>query len=82
MVTLEDNYYKEYRALGGKMNKTQYLEWLDVFLTETVDIFVHGDTSKHSSREEAIDEVMNKTTMGEKDLELLFSSVDNVTAYT
>jgi len=38
-VPYQEEYYKEYKALGGKKSKKEYFENLDIFIDETL-----GDT--------------------------------------
>jgi len=78
----EVDYYYEYKKLGGKKNRKKYFEILDIFLEETYDIFVNGDPSKYWTRNESLEAVMEITNIDEDELDILFDSVDNVTAYT
>ena len=39
-VPYQEEYYKEYKALGGKKSKKEYFENLDIFIDETLDIWV------------------------------------------
>ena len=76
-----DHYY-EYKKLDGKKNRKNYFKMLDVFLEETLDIFVFGDPIKHKSRDDALEVVKKILKINDKELDILFHSVDNVTAYT
>ena len=75
-----DDYWIEYQQLGGKKNRTEYDNELEIFIKHTLDIFVNGDPSVHKTRQEAWN-VVGKL-IGYKELDLVFDSVDNVTAYT
>jgi hypothetical protein len=75
-------YFKEYKRLGGKKNKKVYGENLEVFFEETYDIFIDGNTIYHKSREEAVKSVMKWLRISAYEFNLIFESVDNVTAYT
>ena len=78
----EVDYYYEYKRLGGKKNRKEYFEILDVFLEETYDIFINGDPSKYWTRNQSLEAVMEIANIDEDELDILFDSVDNVTAYT
>jgi len=78
----EDNWFKEYKRLGGKKNRKAYDKNLDVFVYHTNDIFIHGDMSKYNSREEALQAVKKDLKIDNKELNLIFESIDNITAYT
>jgi len=78
----EDNWFKEYKRLGGKKNRKAYDKNLDVFVHHTNDIFIHGEMSKYNSRQEALEAVKKDLKIDNKELNLIFESIDNVTAYT
>ena len=77
-----DDYYKEYKKLGGKKTIEEYDSNLDIFLHHTLDIFVYGDTRIHNTRQKAIEAVINEADLTIKEYNLIFESVDNVTSYT
>jgi len=76
------DYYLEYVSLGGKKNRKEYDKINQIFFEETYDIFVFGDTWKHETKEEALSAVIDKAGLSTKEYNLIFTSVDNVTAYT
>jgi len=76
------DYYLEYVSLGGKKNREEYDKNNQIFFEETYDIFVFGDTWKHETREEALSAVIDKAGLTTKEYNLIFTSIDNVTAYT
>ena len=78
----EEEYYKEYKRIGGKKSKKQYFENLDIFIDETLDIFVFGDLTRYDSREDSMYAVSEIANISMKEVNLIFESVDNVTAYT
>ena len=80
-ITVND-YFDEYKNLGGKKNKKEYSENLDIFFEETYDLYIDGDTTKHETREDANWEVIEKANISVKEFNLIFDSVDNVTSYT
>ena len=47
-----------------------------------MDIFVYGNTKLHNTRQKAIEAVINEADLTVKEYNLIFESVDNVTAYT
>ena len=75
-------WYKEYKKLGGKKSRREYDKNIDVFQEHTWDIFIHGDPSRYNSREEALEAVKEDLKIDNKELNLIFQSIDNVTAYT
>ena len=76
-----DYYFVEYKRLGGKKTKKQYIKNLDIFFDETFDIFV-GNPIIHETREDAGYAVIDKTNISVDEYNLIFESVDNITAYT
>jgi len=77
-----DEYFEEYVSLGGKKNRTKYDKNAKIFFEETYDIFIDGNPIKHDSRDEAIEAVIDNAGISVKEYNLIFESVDNVTAYT
>ena len=73
--------YQEYKKLGGKSSEKAYFKNYDIFIDETLEIFVHGNPEKHESRNEALQAVMKKAKISVKELNLIFDSVDNITSY-
>ena len=55
---------------------------LHIFFEGTYDIFVNGDRIKHNTRTDAGLAVIDKAVISIDEYNLIFSSVDNVTAYT
>jgi len=80
-ITVND-YFDEYKNLGGKKNKKEYSENLDIFFEETYDIFIDGNPIKHKSRMQAAYAVMDIADISADEYNLIFESVDNMTAYT
>jgi hypothetical protein len=74
--------YKEYKKLGGTKSRREYNKNIDVFQEHTWEIFIFGDLSKYNSREEALEAVKKDLKIDNKELNLIFESIDNVTAYT
>ena len=79
---MENDWFKEYKSLGGKKNRTEYDKIVKIFFDETLDIFVFGDPIKHESREDASIAVIEKANITAKEYNLIFESIDNITAYT
>ena len=77
-----NDYFKEYKRLGGKKNRRQFDKNVDIFTHHTWDIFIHGDATKYDSRQEALEAVKKEANIDNKELNLIFESIDNVTAYT
>ena len=84
IVSREKEVYEEYKKLGGKKSKNLFLDEHDVFLDETLEIFVDGNysNSNYKSRDEALDGVIELTNMSEKELNLHFKAEDNLGGYT
>jgi len=78
----EAEVYQEYEKLGGKKSRNSFLDEHDVFIEETLDIFVHGDMVRHRTRDHALEAVMEITNMSEKELNLHFEAEDNLGGYT
>jgi len=79
---MNNDWFKEYKRLGGKKNIKKYRENLEIFFEETYDIFIDGNPIMHESREDAGYAVMDKADISVKEYNLIFESVDNVTSYT
>ena len=77
-----NDYYKEYKKLGGNKTRIEYDTNLDIFIYHTMDIFVYGNTKLHNTRQKAIEAVINEADLTVKEYNLIFESVDNVTTYT
>jgi len=80
-ITVND-YFDEYKNLGGKKNKKEYSENLDIFFEETYDIFIDGNPIRHKSRHKAALAVMDEAEISANEYNLIITSVDNVTSYT
>ena len=79
---LNEDYFKEYKKLGGKKNRKEYFDILLIFYEETYEIFIYGNPFKHKSRKKAGYAVMKEAKITVEEYNLIFESVDNVTAYT
>ena len=79
---IHKEYFKEYKRLGGKKSNTAYMKNLNKFTFHTMDIFVFGDTSKYKTRGAALSAVKRAAKIDNKELNLIFTSIDNVTGYT
>ena len=77
-----DDSFKEYKKLGGKSSEKEYFKNYDIFIDETLEIFVYGNPEKHESRGLAVKAVIKKAKISTKEFNLIFESVDNVTGYT
>jgi len=79
---LWNHHFKEYKRVGGKKSRNQYMKYLDVFFTETYSIFIDGNPIRHLSREKAVKAVMKKLKISAVEFNKIFESIDNVTSYT
>jgi len=82
LTLFDDEYFNSYKKLGGKKNKSRYMKILEIFFNETLDIFIDGNPLYHDSREEALEAVKKEAKITYEELDLIFESVDDVTAYT
>jgi len=78
----EQDVFNEYKNLGGRKNFKQFKKIHDIFLDETLDIYVYGELTKHNSRSEALDSVIDITGISENELNLHLESEDNLGGYT
>ena len=78
----EESWFKEYKRLGGKTTKKQYEKNVEIFREATFDIFIFGDPSKYATRGEALNAVKQNAKIDNKELNLIFESIDNITGYT
>jgi hypothetical protein len=78
----KNEFYREYKRLGGKKSKAKYTTLLNKFFDHTMDIFVHGDPSRYKSRNLALNGFRKAAKIDNKEVDRIFSSVDNVHAYT
>ena len=76
------DWFKEYKKLGGKLSRKEYVKASDVFIDLTLDIFAYGETRRYKTREAALNAVQKEANLTTKELNLIFQSIDNVTAYT
>jgi|TARA_R110000824_G_scaffold65662_1_gene170884 hypothetical protein len=74
--------YEEYLRLGGKSSYPRFLDDHSIFLDETLDIFVYGDTKKHNTQEDALDQVVIDSDMSEKEVARHLQAEDNTGGYT
>jgi len=78
----DDDWFKEYKRLGGKKTRKQYEKNVDIFVYHTHDIFIHGDASKYANRGESLEAVKKEAKIDNKELNKLFDSISNITAWT
>ena len=78
----ENEFYREYKRLGGKKSKAKYKTLLNKFFDHTMDIFVHGDPSRYKSRNLAFYGFRKAAKIDNKEAERIYHSVDNIHAYT
>ena len=78
----ENDFYREYKRLGGKKTRAKYKTLLNKFYDHTMDIFVHGDPSRYKSRNLALNGFRKAAKIDNKEVDRIFQSVDNVHAYT
>jgi len=79
---MNNDWFNEYKSLGGKKSKKQYFKNLEIFFDETLEIWVYSNTEQHNTREDSMYAVSEIANIPMKEVNLIFESVDNVTAYT
>lgn len=77
-----NEYFIEYQKLGGQKNKDDYFAAYQVFENETSELWIEGNTIKYDSRSESLDAVQKILEIDDEELDKLFHSIDNVTAWT
>ncbi len=82
LTPFDDEYFNEYKSLGGKKSKKKYFENLEIFFNETLGVFTGQGEPLYASRDEALEAVKREAKISYNELNLIFESVDNVTAYT
>ena len=84
MVKTENEFYREYKKLGGKKSRAKYKNLLNEFYDHTWDIFTGGDLtgSRYSTRNEALYGFKKSAKIDWKEVDRIFDSVNNIHAYT
>ena len=75
-------YFIEYKKLKGRKSKKEYFYNLQIFLDETMDIFVFGEHTKYSSRSDSMYGVCDLAHISISEVNKILESVDNVDSYT
>ena len=75
-------YFIEYKKLKGRKSKKEYFYNLQIFLDETMDIFVNGLLTKYSSRWDSMYGVSDLAHISISEVNKILESVDNVDSYT
>ena len=79
---MNNDWFNEYKSLGGKKSKKKYFENLEIFFDETLQIWVYGNPEQHNTRGDSMYAVSEIANIPMKEVNLILESVDNVTAYT
>ena len=82
MVKTENEFYREYKKLGGKKSRAKYKSLLQDFYYHTRDIFTGGEQSKYSTRGEALYGFKKSAKIDWKEVDRIFDSVNNIHPYT
>jgi len=84
MVKTENEYYREYKKLGGKKSRAKYKSLLDEFIDHTLDIFTGtgGEQTRYSTRNEALYGFKKSAKIDWKEVDRIYDSVNNIHAYT
>ena len=79
---MNNDWFNEYKSLGGKKSKKKYFENLEIFFDETLQIWVYGNPEQHNTRGDSMYAVSEIANIPMKEVNLILESVDNVMAYT
>jgi len=82
MVKTENEFYREYKKLGGKKSRAKYKNLLNEFYDHTWDIFTGGEQSRYSTRNEALYGFKKSAKIDWKEVDRIYDSVNNIHAYT
>ena len=82
MVKTENEFYREYKKLGGKKSRAKYKILLDEFIDHTLDIFTGGEQTRYSTRNEALYGFKKSAKIDWKEVDRIYDSVNNIHAYT
>ena len=84
MVKTENEFYQEYKKLGGKKSRAKYKNLLNEFYYHTLDIFTGtgGEQIRYSTRNEALYGFKKSAKIDWKEVDRIYESVDNIHAYT
>ena len=84
MVKTENEFYREYKKLGGKKSRAKYKSLLDEFIDHTLDIFTGtgGEQIRYSTRNEALYGFKKSAKIDWKEVDRIYDSVNNIHAYT
>ena len=84
MVKTENEFYREYKKLGGKKSRAKYKNLLNEFYDHTLDIFTGtgGEQIRYSTRNEALYGFKKSAKIDWKEVDRIYESVDNIHAYT
>ena len=82
MVKTENEFYREYKKLGGKKSRAKYKNLLNEFYDHTFEIFTGGEQSRYSTRNEALYGFKKSAKIDWKEVDRIYESVDNIHAYT
>jgi hypothetical protein len=77
-----EEYYQEYKALGGKKSKKEYFDNLDIFIDETLGVFTGTEEPKYDSRDDSMYAVSDIANIPMREVNRIFDSVDRITPYT
>ena len=84
MVKTENEFYREYKKLGGKKSRAKYKNLLNEFYDHTLDIFTGtgGEQIRYSTRNEALYGFKKSAKIDWKEVDRIYDSVNNIHAYT
>ena len=82
MVKTENEFYKEYKRVGGKKSRAKYKSLLNKFYDHTLDIFTGIGDPRYKTRNEALYGFKKSAKIDNKEVNRIFDSVNNIHAYT
>jgi len=54
---MNNDWFNEYKSLGGKKSKKKYFENLEIFFDETLQIWVYGNPEQHIQNNIILEEI-------------------------
>ena len=78
----KNEFYREYKRLGGKKSKAKYTSLLNKFFDHTMDIFTGIGDPRYKTRNQALNGFRKAAKIDNKEVNRIFDSVNNVHAYT
>lgn len=82
MIATDNEFYQEYKRLGGKKTRAKYKTLLKKFYDHTLEIFSGAGDPRYKTRNEALYGFKKSAKIDNKEVNRIFDSVNNIHAYT